>query len=171
MKTVDAIESINYLPRTKEPGAHIALRVRQLEVTHSDESVVQHRFGLVNFSLNGKTYIEIRRPDGAWHTHGMPVQLRVGKGRVDALIVPVANDEDLYRLVMTVKTQRILSELVVPAGVDPDAPDFAQALNDLCLVLSVARGTPVQWVYREDWSDAKLVHTSHRSRLTKQCCP
>ena len=171
VNTVGHVDTINYLPNTKEPGAYTTLRVRQLDVTFSTEPVAQHRFGLVNFHVSGTHAVTVVRPDGTHYVRGVPAELRIGDRRVNAMIVPIADADSLHRQVITSKDFRVLSEVIVPVDVDCDGTEFTQAMADLCLVLSVARGTRVQWVYREDWSDATLVRRSHRSYLTKQYCP
>src|SRR5262249_706458 len=104
-------------------------------------------------------------------TKGLPVELHVADQKIQAVIVPVDDAETLRREMITSKDFRVLSEIIVPAGIDHESEVFTKALSDLCLVLSVARGTRVQWVYREDWADATLVKRSHRTYLTKQYCP
>ena len=90
---------------------------------------------------------------------------------MNSIIAPVADADNLHRHLITSKDFRVLSEVIVPVDIEHDGSEFIQALADLCLVLSVARGTRVQWVYREDWSESTLVGRSHRSYLTKQYCP
>lgn len=49
---------------------------------------------------------------------------------------------------------------------------LTEAVSDLCYLLSVARGTIIQWIYRDEYDDAgSCVARTHASTVTKPYCP
>ncbi len=168
------VQRINYLPDMVEEGAYDAFRVKELVVHISSDpaaSAKESRFGLVNFNLIGTQLVTLLRQGQCWHCPAMPVQLPCGKETVQTLIISRAGADAAYRRVITMKSFGVLSELLIPRSAEVDEKTLEAAVSDLCLVLSVARGTKVQWIYREDWVDSTIVRISHQSRLTKRYCP
>lgn len=174
LRCVSGITPTNYLPKMHVEGDYDAFRLTTLDCDHGavgDSSSVRHRFGLVNFRFSGTCGVTIERLVGQHHLRGLPVQLPVGSSTLDAVVVPVVDADSLHRMVMTQKTSAVLAELVVEADSGIDADQLANAVSDLCVVLSVMRGTKVQWIYRQDWSGRHVVRTMHRAGLTKTYSP
>lgn len=49
---------------------------------------------------------------------------------------------------------------------------LTEAVSDLCYLLSVARGTKIQWIYRDEYDEAgSCVARTHASTVTKPSCP
>jgi hypothetical protein len=172
LQSIGPVMSTNYLPRMKEAGSFEAFRLRQLDCEHAPMATgdVQHRFGLVNFHLAGTTPTTIQRRSGKHYLRGLPVKLSVAGSAVDATIVPVDDVEYLHRRVMTDKSRAVLAEVVVPnaaAYID----ELHAAIADLCVVLSVMRGTKVNWIYRADWHDSLQLRMIHRANITKAYSP
>jgi hypothetical protein len=164
--------STNYLPKMTIEGSYAATRLNQLECSRgSSLPVTDHRFGLVNFDFEGTHRIKIERSSGEHYTIGLPVPLKVGGRVVNAMIVAVEDADHLHRRVMTHKSAEVLAELVVPKTEGIDGADLVQAVNDLGVALSVARGTKVVWIYRHDWSGSQIVHTTHRATIVKAYSP
>jgi hypothetical protein len=95
----------------------------------------------------------------------------IGSATVDAVIVAVPDSDHLHRMVMTQKTSAVLAELIIDSAAVADHNQLSQAVSDLCLVLSVMRGTKVQWIYRQDWHERQVIKTIHRAGLTKAYSP
>jgi hypothetical protein len=153
-------------------GEYDAFRFNRLECEHVvDVAPSQHRFGLVSFHFHGTRRAVVERLHGTHYLQGLPVSLQVGASAVDAVIVPVEEADHLHRMVMTQKTSAVLAELIVDSAAGTDTDQLAEAVSDLCLVLSVMRGTKVQWIYRQDWHERYVVKTIHRAGLTKTYSP
>lgn len=168
------IRSTNYLPKMHLEGDYDAFRLTSLDCEHDavgDDSAVQHRFGLVNFRFSGTSGVTIERQAGLHHLRGLRVQLPVGSSVLDAVVVPVVDADNLHRMVMTQKASMVLAEVVIEAACGTDTDQLANAVSDLCVVLSVMRGTKVQWIYRQDWRGRHIVRTVHRAGLTKAYSP
>ncbi len=175
LRCVGGVMPTNYLPKTHAEGEYDAFRLQSLECDHDVDPVCtaarQHRFGLVNFHFHGTRRVAVERSNGTHHLTGLPVTLRIGSAAVGAVIAPVADSDHLHRLVMTQKTCAVLAEVIVDSAAGTDADQLAQAVSDLCLVLSVMRGTKVQWIYRQDWQGQRVIKTIHRAGLTKAYSP
>jgi hypothetical protein len=125
----------------------------------------------VNFDFEGTVRVTIERPSGTHYTQGLPVTLSVGDRIVTGVIVAVEDGNHLHRRVITHKSAEVLAELVVPKTEGIEGADLVGAVNDLGVVLSVMRGTKVVWVYRHDYSENQIVHTTHRSSIVKAYSP
>jgi hypothetical protein len=63
-------------------------------------------------------------------------------------------------------------EVIADIPTDGNIALITEAVEDLCYILSVARGTKVQWVYRDQYDlTEKLISRTHSSRITKRYCP
>lgn len=174
IRSVDEIRQTNYLPQTRQPGSYDAFRFRGLSVLRADlhdQKATHYRFGLVNFNVIGTRRVTVHRHSGEWHVLGLPVELTCGDQTVSAAIVQVEDGDEKYRRVMTLKSYDVLSELICDCPTDVPSSDLENALSDLCVTLSVMRGTRVQWIYRERWVQNTLIEVLHRSRLTRAYTP
>ena len=175
LRAVGGIMQTNYLPKTRAVGDYDAFWLKTLEceqvIEDSAAAARQHRFGLVNFHFHGTRRVAVERREGTHYLIGLPVSLRVGSSTTDAVIVPVTDSAHLHRMVMTQKTSAVLAELVVESEPCADSDLLAEAVSDLCLVLSVMRGTKVQWVYRQDWHGQRVVKTIHRAGINRAYSP
>jgi hypothetical protein len=110
----------------------------------------------VKHDASGATLHALRLPLTVSHS-GQPVTVHVE---------PLVGYADTIRRLAVTRGVAVTCELEVSLP----RPDFAvEALvTDLCLLMSVARGTKVQWVYRTDFaSDGRAISTTHFSRVTR----
>jgi len=172
LRSVGRVTSTNYLPRMREEGAYDAFRLNQLDCERlADAAAIdEYRFGLVNFRCEGNRRVAVQRSGGMHYLRGLAVSLRVGGASVGGAIVPVEESDDLHRRVITDKSCAVLAELIVPAAAAQDREQLQNAVGDLCTVLSVMRGTKVQWIYCQEWASG-IVRTSHRAGITKAYSP
>ncbi|MBN1284746.1 MAG: hypothetical protein JXB47_05055 [Anaerolineae bacterium] len=112
-----------------------SLRARMTPDLPHGEAVL--RFGLTNFEFEGTDYDEA----------GHHLLLKLA-GRSVA-IRPLADYTARKRTLWTLKGTQVTCEAVVTIR-KPDEHEFIDSLiNDLALLLSLARGCQVQWVYRD----------------------
>lgn len=172
LRSEGPVRSTNYLPKMTAAGSYDAFRLNHLKCFREATSpVTQHRFGLVNFDFEGTVSVTIERPRGRSYTQGLPVTLSVGDRTVAGVIVAVDDSNHLHRHVITHKSAEVLAELVVPKTEGIEGADLVEAVNDLGVVLSVMRGTKIVWIYRHDYSQNQIVHTTHRSSIVKAYSP
>jgi hypothetical protein len=172
LRSIDRLTSTNYLPRTREEGSYDAFRLNQLECERLPDAAAidEYRFGLVNFRCEGNRATVVQRPGGTHYLRGLAVSLKVGGANVDCAIVSVEDSDDLHRRVITDKSCAVLAELIVPATATQNPEELRNAVGDLCTVLSVMRGTKVQWIYCHEWASG-VVSTIHRAGITKAYSP
>lgn len=81
--------------------------------------------------------------------------------------------KDYNRIIQRIKT---LKGIEVTCEAIGDIPKegitrFTETIDDLCYLLSVARGTKIQWIYRDLYDEAgELIQRTHYSRVTKPFC-
>ena len=100
-------------------------------------AVTDHRFGLVNFDLDGTVGVTIPWPGVTHHTRGLPVTLTVGDRTIKGV-------NGRYRRCGPRRCRERSRR-----GAVSDA------------------GTKVVWIYRHDFSGDQIVHTTHRSSIVK----
>jgi hypothetical protein len=130
--------------------AHRAVKLRAMSPVSA--SAATHRYGLVNFRFFGTNTFTERDACGQPVRHAWHLELRLPdrRGQVAVNIEPLRDYGHVATEISTTRSVAITSEAVIdtaalPAGVDPDI-----VIGDLCLLLSVACGTRVQWLYRCD---------------------
>jgi Protein of unknown function (DUF2934) len=166
--------STNYLPETQNQGTYGAYDLRDLLVSFPQAGpVAEYRFGLVNFHFVGTQRVTVNRQGRKHHVLGIPIPLVVSGMQLQGMIVPTPNASSEHTRVITTKSHGILAELIVRVDQQLDPVELNAAVDDLCLVLSVARGTRVRAIYREELStsDAEPQRILHRSRSVKRYCP
>lgn len=159
-------------PNLPLPGtyfAHRAVKLRAKSVAGGH--VASHRYGLVNLRFLGtNTFTALdagQQPiRHAWH---LDLRLPDPRGPIAVSIEPLADYSHTATEIATARGIAVTSEAVLetarmPAGVDADT-----VMDDLCLLLSVARGTRVQWLYRRDLDGSGTeIGTTHISHITRR---
>ena len=133
------------------PGICSECRAQRIAVeTSSTEATPQSRFAIVNLTLANNDLV---------------VEHPAGKARLRR----VAGYEQVVRRFGTVKAIDVTAELHLEA---PDRDSREAAADDICALLSVARGTKIQWIAREDYTPSgDRLHRYHFSHVTKLFCP
>jgi hypothetical protein len=164
---------INVLGRARglAPGTYFAYRALAFQVDAPTASQVSvHRYGLVNWRFAGTSQFTSHDTIQGGPRYGWRLDLRLAdaRGEIIANVEPVADYSHISTELSTTRGIALTSECVIDArslqaGIDPD-----DLVKDLCLLLSVARGTRVQWLYRRD-EDAlgAEVRMTLRSHITK----
>jgi hypothetical protein len=163
-----------YLPEVDTPGLHAAFRARELRFDRGATGPVrEYRFGLSNAAIWGVEVTEYVTDGGRRKCRGIPIRLPMGAGgAVAATLVQIADAERRKLRVMTLRDIDVLSELIVPFQGTLDPEEVEQGVKDACYVLSVARGTKVNWAYREERDgEGTLMARVHRSVITKAYTP
>jgi hypothetical protein len=152
-------------------GTYLTHRANRLTVNAPNpHPVTARRYGIVNFRFFGNEVTTVFDAAGHLQSHRRHLRLDLAhpSGRVAVQIEPVANYSQVALKVSTlgetaVTCEAVIDPATVPAGVDPD-----HLISDLCLLMSVARGTWVQWIYRRDTdangAQASITHANHITR-------
>jgi len=151
-------------------GTYFAHRARRMRVTTGPATPSEYRYGIVNCRFFGNETFTTYDPAGAatgqrWR---LVLELAHVYGPVTVCLEPLVAYSRLAQTISTTRGVAVTCEAVIdatslPQGIDPD-----EIVSDLCLVLSVARGTFVQWLYRRDIGASGEVALNHVSHITRR---
>lgn len=157
----------NYLPdlSSGQPGLYAAFHVRELHAIRSTGAVRHVRFGVTNFDFVGTN-----AKDGALV---LPLALDTPAGPVSLHVAPRPDMHRLTRRLKTLRSVEVTCEIVVESVSSMEQIEqLRQTCDDLVYVLSVARGTKIQWIYMDAYDEcgARLSRL-HRDAVTKPYSP
>jgi hypothetical protein len=132
-------------------GLWVAIFTGWLRFMHQRRvSGIRSRYGLGELALLGNEPVHITRHHPRWFELRLVSGSSLGRsgGEIIANVEPVADYSRISTELSTTRGIALTSECVIDAcslqaGIDPD-----DLVTDLCLLLSVAPGTRVQWLYR-----------------------
>ena len=165
------IRSTNYLPNMTRPGTFEALHLERLSVLISEGSSVVRsvRFGITNFKF---VTTQVGKDENNRFVSWLPLILNDGKSVINFCMRPVPDYDKLIRRLQTLKTIEVTCEAVAYVSGEDAIPALEQAAEALCRILSVARGTKIQWVYRDQYDEQGiLLKRTHYEHITKSFCP
>lgn len=168
----DRITGLNYLPDRPggRSGTWAAFRLDKLTVrTGAEGSVRSVRFGITNFKFTGTATIADN--DGS-RVAALPLRLTSGEEVTSLYVRPVEQYEKVMRRVQTLKGIDVTCETVIEVTGEADARMLEGVVDNLCRILSVARGTKIQWVYCDCYDTAgRPVSRTHFWHITKPYGP
>lgn len=157
------------MPETYESCVMSAYEFRDLYVRTADKAAhgpAEIRFGLTNFLFVGNTPAKWQSGDTIYEALVLP--LRIGDTEITLRRRP--DYEDVAGRLTSLRDADVTAEAVVSASYGME--HATEAVEDLCWLLSIARGTKVNWVYADVFSsDANLIQTRHANRITKRYSP
>lgn len=96
----------------------------------------------------------------------LPLTLRSNTGKREGIFIPLDDHDQTVLRLLTLNDTRVTSEFVTDVNDEGELADVSEIVNDLCYLLSVARGTKIQWVYRHV-DQCSAVSRTHHARITK----
>jgi hypothetical protein len=139
-------------------GASVSFVAQNARVQYPDRprDAGELRFGLTNLEFEGT------------ETAGSESRLPLTLGGHEMSIRCVDGYADRIKTLTAIKDAVVTAEVVVPIGADYAYPEIDAAIGDLCLLLSIARGCRVQWVYRDFAAPGgQMVERYHRGVSTR----
>lgn len=119
------------------------------------------RFGLTNLQLLGT------ETDGS-----LPLALPIDDRTVRLVIRPLASYDAIMAQVKSARGIEPTCEAVIDMSENVERGKTEEIINNLCYLLSVARGTKVNWIYLDEYDEeGVLVAREHHARVTKKWCP
>lgn len=168
----DRITGLNYLPDRPRgrSGTLAAFRLEKLTARTGAEGPVRSvRFGITNFKFTCTA--TVTGNDGC-RISVLPLRLRSGEEVTSLYVRPVEHYEQVMRRVLTLKGIDVTCEAVAEVAGDADAPRLEGVMDNLCRILSVARGTKIQWVYGDYYDAAgRLMSRTHFGHITNPYGP
>lgn len=166
------ITELTYLPDTPHgrSGTWAAFRLDRLVVrSRAGGPLRSVRFGITNFMFT--CMATAAGTDGS-QVSVLPLRLESGEGVTSLHFRPVEQYEKVMRRVQTLKGIDVTCEAVAESADDADIERLEGVADNLCRILSVARGTKIQWVYRDCYDAAGgLVSRTHYGHVTKPYAP
>lgn len=162
----------NYLPDLPRDcsGHWAAFRLREMSVqmTKQDVKASKVHFGVTNFEFMGT---EKRHLANSPYPI-LPLSLNPTDGTTELSITPLEQYNSIMKRIKTLKSIDVTCEIVGDIPKDGGVARLTEIVENLCYLLSVARGTKVQWIYRDLRNGAgKPIQRTHCSRITKPFCP
>lgn len=149
--------------------AHCVVKLRAQLAT--SRPVASHRYSLVNLRFFGTSPFTEHNVSGqpvrhAWH---LDLRLPDPRGEIAVHIEPLHDYSRVATEIATTRGIAVTSEAVVDTAMLPSGVDADAMMDDLCLLLSVARGTRVQWIYRREFdSSGQEIGATHISHITRR---
>jgi len=158
------------IPNERSSGFWAAFHINELSVYMAEAKHASClHFGITNFDFIGT---EPTPAADNWFYLTLPLDLQTDSRSIRLLIKPL----DLYGKIMdrvrTLKGVDVSCEIIAEVPADGDVAMVTEVVDDLCYILSVARGTKIQWVYCDSYNGSgKLLSRNLYSRITKPHCP
>lgn len=148
-------------PKTKD-GLRTVVRMRagSYEVRNEGETPSASRYGLTNVQSIGN---DAYRPPGG----GGQRQARFNLDGVDVVIRPVKDSRELCNEAQATRGVAVTAHALISAAAE-DRERVEEVLGRLCLLLTLAQGHRVEWIYCEDLDDkGSLLSVRGRDAVTK----
>ena len=168
-----AFSEVSYLPDIpidRSLGVWAAFHIQQMtvQITEEERSHFLH-FGITNFEFIGTE--PTRAPDNSFYLT-LPLDLQSDSRSTRLLIKPLDLNGKIMRRLRTLKSVDVSCEAIAEISADGNVAVVTEVVDDLCYILSVARGTKIQWVYCNSYDGSgKLLSRNLCSRITKPYCP
>jgi hypothetical protein len=166
------ITEINYLPEPPGDGrtaVFTAFRLDEMtvQVTDRHTQAKSARFGVTNFQFTG---IAAQQSDDL-SCLVLPLTLRHESNQTELSIRPLKHYAKIKRRIKTLRSTAVTCEVISDILQDCGRVRLKEVVDDLCYLLSVARGTRNQWIYCDLYDESGgLVMRTHSSRVTKPYC-
>ncbi|MBI4002976.1 MAG: hypothetical protein HY348_14495 [Nitrospira defluvii] len=167
------IMEINYLPdlpRDGRTGFFAAFRLGEMNVQMTDSPTQARsvRFGVTNFQFVGTD----AQQSGNFHFLALPLKLKGANSTTELSIRPLEHDTKIMRRITTLKITDVTCEVVSDIPEDGSIGRLKEVIDDLCYLMSVARGTTIQWIYCNHYNAAdECIMRTHSPRITKPFSP
>ncbi|MBK9163128.1 MAG: hypothetical protein IPM21_04325 [Acidobacteria bacterium] len=148
-------------------GSRTALKPKELVVTASDKAPAKLRFGLTNFRMS-RAHILF---DQYWH-ECLPLRLTDNREWCLVELKPAKDYKETMLRVSTLKSIEVTCTAEVDVEKFRNVKEIDAVIGRLCLIASVARGTKIQWIFRDQLDkDGNLIRRTHAHRISKPYGP
>jgi len=163
------IMEINYLPdlpRDGRTGSFAAFRLGEMNVQMADSHTQARsvRFGVTNFQFVGTD----AQQSGNFHFLTLPLKLKGVNSPTELSIRPLERYTKIMCRIRTLNITDVTCEVVSDIPEDGSIGRLKEVIDDLCYLMSVARGTTIQWIYCNHYNAAdECIMRTHSPRITK----
>jgi hypothetical protein len=126
------------------------------------------RYGITNFKFFGTEVYE----EGGRNVLSLPLRLWSPSREWVVRIVPIGDHNAAGKRLGRTKGIDVTAEVLVEMGVEDQISTVDAMAGELCHVLSIARGTAVQWLYRGEIDlEGRQLACTHHHHITKPYSP
>jgi hypothetical protein len=151
-------------------SARVTLYARALlmHAPQASSAPATYRYGITNFEFTPTHQTEYKQPN-RWAIDHTSYRLSTGKGPIDVTVFELPSSRSTLRRIKRQKSAAVTAEIRCPAWPVGELDAIA---NTLVRVLSIARGTKVEWLYRDRLdASGRVVEHYHEARITKPYSP
>jgi hypothetical protein len=166
------INEVNYLPEIPidcNSGFWSAFHLTEMSISMTNGPLERLHFGVTNFDFLGTERVICS--DNSYQ-HTLPLNLQGKNGTTTISMSPLNHYDRIIKRLKTLKSIDVTCEVVIDIPANGEIGQVTEMLDNLCFILSVARGTKIQWMYCDHYNDkGRIIKRTHFSRITKPYCP
>lgn len=121
------------------------------------------RIGITNLEFVGNKLRELPNGGGAWDIFSI---------NLEGNVIDIYEVQDYKNIMESIKNQKgvdVTSEAIITITSANDLDKILTHIDDLCKILSLARGTKINWIYYDCYdSKNEIVISSHQNRVVWQ---
>lgn len=150
----------------KHPGIKTSAvfipKAMTVELLQTEKKPLSLRFGLTNLKFMATDKVD------NFPRRGLSLQLSDATNSYKVILEPVSDYKERIEKVSKLKSIDVTCEAVLNLYDGQKIEDLTEVIDNLCYILSVARGTKINWVYRGMYSsDDVMLCRLHGRRITK----
>jgi len=174
-KTIEGYEIITDGPITRRDShfsgsgeCQMVLLVSSVNIKMaSDVGLETISFGMTNFEFESNLWSEeIPSPGIIQPRRVKAIQINLENEQI--LIRQVLDYENIIKKLNVFETIDVTCEISLPISKNDNIPEKVTIAKNLCFLLSVARGTRINWIYYKVHNGNKLISISHHNNITKK---
>lgn len=120
--------------------------------------VEQYRFGVVNFEFIGNHPVKTIIQDGIKQVESYHLELELSTSWGIAIVNPVPDYKDVIDRIKAQKSISVTCELFARPSEVTELHEVASKVDELCRLLSLARGTKITWISAEECMEDGKAH-------------
>lgn len=170
----NAINKINYLPEIPpgRSGSWESILWRHISVQMvGGDNVSKINFGITNFEFSGTEGDTISDGKNVCSRNFSVLPINI-EGGTTLNIKKLSEYDKITMRLRTLKDTDVTCEIETTLSDCKDLEIILKMIDNLCYLLSIARGTKIQWIYYNLYNyEGKLISRTHSSRITRPYCP
>lgn len=174
-KTIEGYEIITDGPITRRDShlsgsgeCQMVLLISSVNIKIVDDVGLETiSFGMTNFEFESNSWSEeIPSPGIIQPRRVKAIQIDLENEQI--LIRQVLNYETIIKKLIAFEAIDVTCEISLPILKNENIPAKTTMINNLCYLLSVARGTRINWIYYKVHNGKNLISISHHNNITKK---
>jgi hypothetical protein len=172
--TANKADPINYLPEIPagRSGSWESILWRDMSVQMVEgDNASRIYFGITNFEFSGTERETVSEGAHVYRRNFSILPLNI-EGAANLSIKKLRDYDKITTRLTTLKGTDVTCEIEATLSDDNDIDKIKEIIDNICYLLSVARGTKIQWIYCNLHSnEGKLISRTHFNRVTRPYSP